>query len=338
MGGKIVCLVLALSLGLIPSLTNGAEQHSSPEVFYKGKMITLIVCTSPGGGYDFYGRLMAQYMQNYLPGSTIIVKNVPGGGNIIGVNEIYRSKPDGLTFGIFSKAIPLAQVVGEEGVKFDVSKMSWLGSVGQDPTTFFVSTKSSFRNLNDVMKADKVYVASSGPGTEGHILAILFARVAGLKNFTVIPNYRGSEAELAMLRGEVDGEFAQWSSLESFYKEGNAVPVLVLAKEPVKGHERVALIGGVIKEERDRPLAEFMISVSTIGRSFAGPPGIPEDRLAILREAFVEALKDKKLQEVAKKTNRPVDFASGEETARMVKNITQLSPELLEIIKKAYGK
>src|SRR5690242_21888590 len=95
--------------------------------FYKGKTVTYIVATAPGGGYDLYGRLVAEYMQKYLPGSTFVVKNVPGAGHLIGANTIYASKADGLTLGTFNTGLIYNQLIGREGVRFDLTKMAWIG-------------------------------------------------------------------------------------------------------------------------------------------------------------------------------------------------------------------
>src|SRR5882757_7959975 len=101
--------------------------------FYKGKNVTYIVATAPGGGYDLYGRLTAEYLHKYLPGSTFVVKNVPGAGNLIGTNMLYASKPDGLTIGTFNTGLIYAQMTGLKGVKFDLTKMSWIGKAAADP-------------------------------------------------------------------------------------------------------------------------------------------------------------------------------------------------------------
>ena len=104
--------------------------------FYKGKTVTYIVATAPGGGYDLYGRLVAEYMQKYLPGSTFVVKNMPGAGHLIGTNTIYASKPDGLTIGTFNTGLIYNQLIGLDGVKFDLNKMSWIGKAASDPRVF----------------------------------------------------------------------------------------------------------------------------------------------------------------------------------------------------------
>ena len=116
----------ALAAATLPS---SAQQGAD---FYKGKTVTYIVATAPGGGYDTYGRLVAEYMQKYLPGSTFVVRNMPGAGHVIGANAIYASRPDGLTIGTFNTGHIYNQLIGLEGVKFDLNKMFWIGKAGAD--------------------------------------------------------------------------------------------------------------------------------------------------------------------------------------------------------------
>ncbi|MBW2000686.1 MAG: hypothetical protein JRJ29_22335 [Deltaproteobacteria bacterium] len=312
-----------------------AATPSRAKPFYQGKTIKLIVTTKPGGGYDFYGRLIARFMQKYLPGSTIIVKNVPGAGHIIGTNEIYHSKPDGLTFGIFNRAIPFTQVAGLKGVKFDVTKMSWLGSATPELYSFIVTNK--FKTLDDVLKADRVVLATGGAGSIAHVAAALFVEMMGMKNVKAVGGYHGGEGELAMMRGEVDGQFASWASLYQFVKEGHGHPVLFLAKKQPKGYENVPLIQDVVKKPEFKPVVNLLLTVNLLGRPFAGPPGIPKDRLKILRDAFKKACHDPGLAEIARKSERPIEYISGDEAEKLVREIMNLPPGVLALVKKSYG-
>ena len=306
------------------------------KAFYEGKKITLIVATGPGGGYDFYGRLIAKFMEKYLPGSTVIVKNVPGAGHIIGTNEVYHARPDGLTFATFNRGLPLAQVAGQKGVKFDLSKMSWLGSAGLDPLTFVVSASSPFRTLKDVMRAEEIKIGGQGAGTEGQIVSLLFAEMAALKNFNVVPGFRGGELDLAMIRGELHGKFSSWSSTAAFIKEGHGIPILFFSREPIKGYEHVPVVSSVVTKERYKPVLELLSTVTTLGRPFAGPPGIPQDRLEILREAFRKALDDSELIQIATKAHRPIQYTSGDEATRLLQVILRLPPDVVELVKRAF--
>src|SRR6476661_6299525 len=119
-------------------LAVGTAQAQTGADYFKGKTVTYIVSTGPGGGYDLYGRLVAEYMQKYLPGSTFVVKNVPGAGHMIGANTIYASKADGLTMGTFVTGLIYNQLIHAEGVRFDLTKMSWIGKAASEPRTFVI--------------------------------------------------------------------------------------------------------------------------------------------------------------------------------------------------------
>jgi tripartite-type tricarboxylate transporter receptor subunit TctC len=328
---KIVLFSMVLLLVLLPFLTH----YAAAKPFYEGKTMKLIVTTRPGGGYDFYGRLMARFMQKHLPGSTIIVKNVPGAGHIIGTNELYHTKEDGLTFGTFNRAIPFTQVAGLKGVKFDVSKMSWLGSATTEIYSFIVTKK--FKTLQDLMKADKVILATGGAGSIAHVSGSLFSQMAGLKNIKNVAGYHGGEGELAMMRGEVDGQFASWNSLRSFVEDGHGHPVMFLAKKQPPGYENIPLLQDVIPEKKHKPVVDLLLTVNLLGRPFAGPPGIPKDRLKALQNAFTKACLDPELLKVAKKAKKPIEYTSGDEALSLVRSIMDLSPEVLKAIKEAYG-
>ncbi|MFH1077639.1 MAG: tripartite tricarboxylate transporter substrate-binding protein [Pseudomonadota bacterium] len=105
------------------------------------------MATKPGGAYDAYARLIGKYMQKYLPGSTIIVKNLPGAGHIIGANETYLAKSDGLTIGTFNTGLIYSQIVGQTGIRFDLGKYNWIGKANAEPRVFIVSIKSPYKSI-----------------------------------------------------------------------------------------------------------------------------------------------------------------------------------------------
>lgn len=303
--------------------------------FYTEKTMKIIVTTKPGGGYDFYGRLTAKFMQKYLPGSTFIVKNVPGAGDIIGTNELFHSKPTGHTIGCFNRAIPFAQIVGIRGVKFDVTKLSWMGSASSEIYTLTMIPK--LKTLEDVRKAPKIRLGSSGLGTSSHLFASMFKFMTGWENISASTGYMGAESELGMIRGELEGQFASWSSMKSFVKDGNGTPVMFVGKKQPKGWEHVPMITDVITDKKWGPILELLTASNVLGRPSAGPPGIPADRLKVLRTAYNKAFADPELLSYAKRAGRPIDFTDGEEALKRVKKMFELSDDLRQVIKEAFG-
>ena len=331
MRNKIVFFTIVAVLLSLPFFTT----HVMAKQFYEGKTIKLIVTTKAGGGYDYYGRLLGRFMQKHLPGSTVIVKNVPGAGHVIGTNEIYHAKPDGLTFGTFNRAIPFTQVAGMKGVKFDMSKMSWLGSATTELYSFIVTKK--FKDLDAVMNADRVNLATGGAGSIAYVAAALFTKMMDLKNMKTIGGYHGGEGELAMMRGEIDAQFASWNSLKQFVDEGHGHPVMFIATKQPKGYENIPRLQDVASKEEHKPVVNLLLTVNLLGRPFAGPPGIPADRLKILQDAFKKACEDPELLKIAGKSEKPMEFTSGDEAKSLVKEIMNLSPEMKALVKEAYG-
>ncbi len=135
---------LALAAGL--AFLCSAPCFAADPDFFRGKTVTYIVATGPGGGYDSYGRLISRYLQKYLPGSRFVVRNVPGAGHIVGANTIYASKPDGLTIGMFNTGLIYDQLLKRDGVLFDLNKFSWIGKAANDTRALMLSNASGFQN------------------------------------------------------------------------------------------------------------------------------------------------------------------------------------------------
>ena len=156
-------LLLASAIVLIP----GSASAASNDMF-RGKTITYIVATTAGGGYDTYGRMIARYMPKYLPGSRVIVRNVPGAGNIIGANAIYTARPDGTTIGMFNTGLIYNQLIGSAGMNFDIAKFTWLGKAATEARAVVLSTNSGIKSFDDMLKARDVKFATSGIGTASY--------------------------------------------------------------------------------------------------------------------------------------------------------------------------
>ncbi len=311
------------------------SNYAAAKPFYEGKVIKIIVCTKPGGAYDFYARLMANFMKKYLPGSTIIVKNVVGAGQVIGANTIYLAKPDGLTFGVLNRASGITQISGIKGVKYDLSKMSWLGSPASELTAFIVNAKK-FKNLDDVLKTDNMRMATGGVGTVAYVTTLLFYKMIGQNNYTIGTGYAGGEIEMSIMRGAMDGDFGAFQSRQVMLKEGYGRLLMFIGKEKPAGFEDVPLIQEVIKDKKHKPLIDLLMSVNVIGKPFAGPPGIPKDRLEILREAFTKALHDPELLKQAKMADRPINFENYEKCEEYARILLELHPDVVNTVKSAF--
>lgn len=297
---------------------------------YDGATVRFVVATKPGGGYDSYARMIAPILQKHLPGSTVIVENVPGGGHIIGCNEIYNSDPDGLTFGTFNKGLIISQLAGLEGIQFDLGEMTWLGNAAQEPRVFVVSSKGPYKTLEDVQAAGEIKLASAGVGSASHNDALMLADMLGL-NVKMIPGYAGQEADLAMMRGEVDGQIGAWDSMKGLVESGDAVAILVISDEAIADLADVPLILDVVPPEKQN-VADLMVAIANLSRPMAGPPGMDPALTEALQQAFRDTFADPELAERASQAELPIDFMDGPTTAQAVIDALNQPPEMQALI------
>jgi tripartite-type tricarboxylate transporter receptor subunit TctC len=327
---------LSLGAGVVAAavLAVGTAHAQQGADFYKGKTVTYIVSTAPGGGYDLYGRLIAEYMQKYLPGSTFVVKNVPGAGHLIGANTIYASKPDGLTIGTFNTGLIYNQLIQTDGVKFDLTKMSWVGKAASEPRVFVIGAQQPIKSFADLQnQKEPVNFATSGIGSSNYVEINSLTNILKLP-VKVLTGYNGNDDQLAMRRGETAGGMGSRSSFEQFVKNGYGRFIAQIG-----GKEKdVPQLKDMIKDPNALAFVALIQSQGDIARLTAGPPGIPEDRLAALRDAYKKALEDKELQAKAEKLERPVDPAYGEEVLNMVKTALNQKPEVIAVVKNALEK
>ena len=172
---KSILVSLSFVLILLPLFAGYAADTS----FYEGKVITIIVATSPGGNYDLFARQVAQYIRPFLPGcKAVIVKNVPGAGHVTGAMALARAKPDGLTIGLFNMSLVNVQIGGLEGAKLDLANMSWIGVTGRGPFAILASPKKA-KNWEEFKKADRIIVGVSGPGAAAYGYLKLVGDMAG---------------------------------------------------------------------------------------------------------------------------------------------------------------
>jgi tripartite-type tricarboxylate transporter receptor subunit TctC len=314
-------VLAAAALASPVAAQNGAD-------FYKGKTVTYIVATAAGGGYDAYGRLVADFMQKHLPGSTFVVRNMPGAGHIIGANAIYNARPDGLTIGTFNTGLIYNQLVGREGIKFDLTRMSWIGKAAADPRVFVIHSGSPIKSFKDLRESKQTAnFATSGVGSASYVETKILTDALGLP-IKIIAGYSGQEDMMAMRRNEITGIIGSRSSFEDFVKNGYARFIAQIG-----GSEKdVPQLASLVTDPEGKALVALIQSQGEIARLTAGPPRIPADRLQALRTAYRQALEDKELQARAEKLGRPVEPAVGEEVEKMVKEALTQTPKTVSLL------
>lgn len=330
MTGRLPSLIGGL---LAASIAMPALAQGGPDSF-KGKTVTYIVATAAGGGYDLYGRLVAEYMQRYLPGSTFVVRNLPGAGHLVGTNTIFASRADGLTIGTFNTGLIYNQLVGLPGVKFDLTKMSWIGKATTEPRVIVVAQQSPIKSFADLQASKQpLNFATSGVGSANYVETTMLTNALKLP-VKVLTGYNGNDDQLAMRRGEVTATLGSRSSFEQFVRNGYGRFIAQIGGKDTD----VPQMRDLVKDPAALSLIALVQSQGDIARLTAGPPGIPQPALDALREAYRKALADKELQEKAAKLERPVEPGFGDDVLKSITAALKQSPDTVALLAQALKK
>jgi tripartite-type tricarboxylate transporter receptor subunit TctC len=325
--------------------------HAAAPEFFKGKTIRLVVGNSVGGAQDDWGRFVAQYLGKHIPGNPdIVVQNMPGAGTVIAANYVYSvAKPDGLTLGLINPAIYIDQLLGAKEVKFDWPKFSWIGSPERIDQVLFIRADTPYKTLEDIRKAAEPPKCAALARTGlGYFLPQLLEEGLGLKIHMVVGYGGGGDMNLAIEKGEVQcraGTVSAYVGREptrTWIKNGF---VRALAQSGAKRYPKLPDVPTVYElmetykaPDATKRLARVLLSSGDLGRPFIGPPGMPAERIKVLREAFTKAMNDQALLADAQKRKWDLDLLSGEELEAVSKDIMVQPPEVIERMKKLLEK
>jgi tripartite-type tricarboxylate transporter receptor subunit TctC len=299
--------------------------------YFNGKTITYIVATTPGGGYDTYGRLVAEYMQRHLPGATFVVRNMPGAGHMIGANAIYSSKPDGLTIGTFNTGLLYNQLIKNKGARFDLEKMSWIGKAANDARAIAIAQQSPIKTYQDLIaQKQPVNFAAAGIGSAAYVETVMLT--SALKwPVKILTGYNGNDDQLAMRRGEVVGTISARSTWDPVIRNGYARYIAQIGGDRTD----VPQLASMVTDPGGKALIALVQTQGDISRLTSGPPGIPADRLAALRAAYKAAMEDKEFLDKTSKMGLPIEPAYGDTVLKMVKDALNQTPETIALLAKA---
>jgi tripartite-type tricarboxylate transporter receptor subunit TctC len=319
---------------LTATLASAAGQATAAEAdFFKGKNVTYIVATAAGGGFDFYSRLVAQHMQKHLPGSTFVVRNMPGAGHIIGTNFVYHSKPNGLTMGTFNTAMFLNQILGKKGVKYDMAKMNYLGKLASSYQMLMISTKQPYKSMAELKKSGKVLkMATGGPGSGRWIFSKISERVFGTK-FKVIPGYTGPPAQLAMMRGEIDIMMGSIESNAHMVQRNRGRFLAIYSPKREKAWPNLPTVDELITNPDNKALARIVTVIGSAWRITAVPPGLPPARLNVLRAAYKNSVQSPAFVKAVKDAKRELDPAFGVDVDKTIRDAANVSPRVAKLLK-----
>lgn len=312
---QVPCLFI--SFFLFTLFISSSKLQASP--YYEGKVMKIIVGVSPGGGFDIVARILAKHLPKHIPGKpVIIVENMVGASTMIAANYIYNiAKPDGLTIGTYNRGLPFAQLTKVQGVKFDIRKYAWIGSMAVEPTAFFIRADLPYKNIDDLKKAkEPIIVASEGLGTTGYQFPVLLKEFAGF-NLKIINYLSGADSRLAIERKEADARAGSYSSEKPFVDRGLFRPLLrgAVSEPDIKN---LPVNEDLTADKKGKTIMAMLSSVDKIGRPFMCPPGTPANVMKILRDAFGKLAQDPAVLGEGKRAAMTIDYTSPEECMKIL--------------------
>jgi tripartite-type tricarboxylate transporter receptor subunit TctC len=318
--------------------------------FYQGKSVRLIIGSQAGSLYDGWARLFANHMGKHIAGNPAIVgQNVAGAGSMIAANQIYNvAKPDGLTIGALLPGIYMDQLIGRKEVQFDWAKFNWLGSPEPTEWVFITRRDSPYKSIEDIRAAkEPAKCGSTGTGSFTYLVPKLMEETLGTK-LTMITGYTGGpDVDLAIERGEMHCRAVSTTAYFgrepylTWGKNGFVRPLAQTAKKRDSSLADVSTLYELMDQyktpETGRRLATVILAANIFGRPLVTPPGVPAERLKMLREAWNKTVKDSEFLAEAKKRQWPVEPVAGEELESLAKEVIAQPPEVIQRLKKFLG-
>jgi tripartite-type tricarboxylate transporter receptor subunit TctC len=333
---KILLAGLALTQALTTTVTTADEAAGTD--FYRGKKIQIIVGFDIGGGYDAYARLIGRHMGRHISGDpSFIVQNMPGAGSRVAANHLYNLVPkDGTVLGSIVQSTPVDQILGEPGIRYDATKFAWIGNPIIDNLVTVVATSTGLSTLTDIRAKGGLVCGSSGAGP-----TLIYPRIMAKllpADIRVVPGYPGVTAiNVAIERDEVNCIGGTgWSSMKATMSQmmhDGKLKVLLqwgAGRDPeidaFAGAE-VPMMDVLATTTADRDAVLIVSATTALSRPILGPPGMPTERIEMLRRAFNATMKDTQFLEDAKRLRMDINPISGAAIQEIVERVVRSSPE-----------
>jgi tripartite-type tricarboxylate transporter receptor subunit TctC len=317
---------------LLASLAPGRADSVSD--FYKGRNVDVYVGYSTGGGYDIYARMLARHMGRFIPGNpTLVTKNMEGAGSLRLANWLANAGPrDGSVFGTIGRGTSFDPILGQPGAQFTAGDFSWLGSMNQEVSICAAWHDAGIRSFEDLRTKELLVGAVSNNDDTGQFARVINT-VLGTKLKIVAGYPGGNDVVLAMERGEVKGRCGwSWSSVltahMAWWKEHKIVILVQLALNKHPDLPDVPLVTDLAKSDAERQMLRMIFARQVMGRPFLAPPGVPAERVAALRKAFMDTMNDKAFLADAEKAKLEINPVDGEKVQALVKEIYATPPEV----------
>src|SRR3990170_1153982 len=326
----------AIAAAGLLSFYNAAS--ATADNFYAGKTIRVTVGFSAGGGYDTYARAIARHMGKHIPGNpTLVVDNMDGAGSLIAANYTYsKADRDGTFIGVWNSAYVLYQALGDKAVRLDARNLNWIAAPIKGSPGCNIMGHTGLKTMDELVKSGKeLKMGSTRAGSTYNDLPMILNQTVGTR-FNVINGYKGTSLiTVAMRAKEVDGGCWGWESARVTARamldgsgDQKLIPILNHKKWEDPEVAKVPIIRDYIKAKGGSDgvqLYNTWVNQYEFQRPFVAPPGVPKDRVEILRKAFKATLEDPEFKAEANKSKLVMEYVSAEEINDLVKEILNIS-------------
>lgn len=300
---------------------------------YHNTTIRLVVPAAPGGGYDAYARMITRALRKHIPGNpNVVLQNMPGAGGLTAANHLYAVAPkDGTVIGFMLNMVPFQPLFGNKLALFDAAKFGWLGTPTTETGVYVTYRTSRIKTLADAQQYEMTVGSLGGTSTQA-FYGRVFNDVLGFKARIVSGYPSSNDIHLAMERGELDAHSAPyWSSLKTarpdWYSKKEANFLLQYGSKPHPELKHVPFAPDHAKTADDRSLLIAASAPLALGRVLTAPPGIPSDRLDILRKSFVAAMQDPEIIALCESQRIECDdVRNGSEVEATVRQVYDMPP------------
>jgi tripartite-type tricarboxylate transporter receptor subunit TctC len=321
--------LLPLPLGFLAAfmvLSPIPASAQAPAGFYAGKTVNMIIGFGPGGGYDLWARTLARHIGKHLPGNpTVLPQNLDGAGSFRAANYIYNVAPkDGTVMGLIARDAPLGPLTGAPGAQFDSTKMSWLGTPTTETNVCIAYKNAQVKTAQDLL-TKQLIVGDTGIGTGTHSYPKALNELLGMK-FKIVGGYpSSSDVFLAMERGEVEGICESLDSVSGkradWIKDKTVNILFQGGTQPNPELKDIPFVVDLAKNDQDKKAIEFLYAGQGIGRPFVAPPGLPPERLKMMRDAFNATMKDPEFIAEVKQRKLDLEPETGEHLEALILKI-----------------
>ncbi len=339
MARPLKALLSAMAMIAFAKPADAQDARDAVAAFYRGKTITIIVGSSPGGGYDLYGRLIARFLGRHVPGAPgVVVQNMPGAASNVAAANVYNLAPkDGTVIGAIFMGAVVDPLFGDiKRRTHDTQKFQYIGNANVDAYVCLVRGDAPVKSLGDAFDTELV-VGGSADGASTRDFPSMLRNLLGVK-FKIVAGYPGTrEINLALEKGEIQGACGEtWSSVAATYpawfRSGLVRPLVQEANVGYPELDRmgVPLARQFAKTDEQRRILELVYSQAAFGRPYVVAPEVPADRVAALRRAFMETMNDPELVAEAKKINVDIAPTSGEELQTLIGKLYATPADIVE--------